>query len=320
MDIVCCTDTNFVIPLGVMIHSLCVNNERQELHFHVIIDDSVSEHQKEELRTVIPGDGTVNFYLIDVENIRQYLVVKVENFPVPIYYRLLMAKILPESVHKVLYLDADIIVRHDLAELWNISLENLAVAGVPNASYSNHCERLAYSEELGYFNSGVLLFNLDYIREHGLTDDFISYIMNNPEKLLMPDQDVLNYVLKDCKMMLPVQFNAQEEFYRIPPVVEYVNDKYIQDGIENPLIVHFTGIKPWNKKCQHPLKNLYYYYRSNTVWDGNTFMETFCYHKVKQPIVLRIKIGISRLMYIFSTFKNNRNERTVAYKDICLKK
>lgn len=317
MHIVSCTDTNFVIPLGVMMHSLCVNNEKEELHFHIIVDDTVTEQQKDELRTVVPEDGTIDFYLINIENIRQYLIVRVENFPVPIYYRLLMAKILPETIKKVLYLDADIIVRHDLSELWNTSLEGLAVAGVPNASFINHCERLGYASNLGYFNSGVLLFNLDYIRNKELTKQFIYYIKANPEKLIMPDQDVLNYVLRDCKLMLSVRNNAQEEFYRIPPVIKYVDDQSLEEGIRNPNIVHYTGIKPWNSNSRHPLKNLYYNYKNATIWRDNLYMESFRYKKIKNSFLIQIKILIVDMMRFFGCYKKVE-PITLNYLDIHL--
>ena len=277
MDILSCTDTNFVIPLGVMLHSLCVNDEGgHELHFHIIVDDTVTKRQKEELQSVVSEKGDICFYLINIENIKEYLVVKVENFPIPIYYRLLVAKILPETVHKVLYLDADMIIRHDLSELWNVPLVEKAVAAIPNQSdCSQYWERLGYEKNLGYFNSGVLLFNLDYIRKHHLTTKFIDYIKENPEKLLCPDQDVLNYVLRNCKVTLPVRYNAQEGFYREPPEHVFGDADEFEKDIQDPYVVHYTKEKPWAKDCRHPLKNLYYFYKTSTPWADSVVMENF---------------------------------------------
>jgi len=278
MDILCCTDHNFVIPMGVMMHSLCVNNRGNELHFHIFVDSSVTQEQKTEIDAVVNKGDAVNFYTIDVSSIQQYLIVKVSNFPISIYYRLLLADILPESVHKVLYLDADIIVRHDLKELYDTKIDDVALAAVtePDGTGGN-CERLGYPSELGYFNSGVILFNLDYFRQHGITDKLISFIKTHPEQLGCPDQDTLNAVLHNEKIDLPIIYNVQEGYYRIPPTI--VMTEELNKAIHDPYIVHFsTNNKPWNKHCHHPLRNLYYVYRKGTPWENSNFMEHF-HHK-----------------------------------------
>lgn len=280
MDILCCTDHNFVIPMGVMMHSLCVNNRGNELHFHIFVDSSVTQEQKTEIDAVVNKGDAVNFYTIDVSSIQQYLIVKVSNFPISIYYRLLLADILPESVHKVLYLDADIIVRHDLKELYDTKIDDVALAAVtePDGTGGN-CERLGYPSELGYFNSGVILFNLDYFRQHGITDKLISFIKTHPEQLGCPDQDTLNAVLHNEKIDLPIIYNVQEGYYRIPPTI--VMTEELNKAIHDPYIVHFsTNNKPWNKHCRHPLRNLYYEYRKGTPWENSTFMEHFRHKRV----------------------------------------
>jgi len=302
--------------MGVMMHSLCVNNKKEKLHFHIIVDDSVTEQQKEEIKTVVPNDAIISFYLINLDSIRQYLIVKVENFPIPIYYRLLMAKILPESVHKILYLDADMIVRHDLSELWNTPLDNIAVAGVQEVFGSVQCHRLDYPEEKGYFNSGVLLFNLDFIRSHNITDQYIKYIIENPEKLHCPDQDVINYVLRDDKIPLPLRYNVQEAYLRVPPIVKDNINGDLEKDICNPVIVHYTKEKPWNKKCEHPLKNLYYHYKKDTIWANSTYMEKFKYKKLNIPLIIQLKIHVYNLLVLLGLLKKEK----VLYREMHLEK
>lgn len=280
MDILCCTDHNFVIPMGVMMHSLCVNNTSNELHFHVFVDNSVTQEQKNEIGAVVNEGDTISFYTIDVSSIQQYLIVKVSNFPISIYYRLLLADILPESVHKVLYLDADIIVRHDLKELYDSNIVDVALAAVTEPDGTGEsCNRLGYPSELGYFNSGVILFNLDYFRKKNITEKLINFIKENPEKLGCPDQDTLNFVLRNEKRMLPLKYNVQEGFFRVSP--EAVATKEQLSAIQDPYIVHFTtNEKPWKKSCRHPLRHLYYEYRKGTPWAKSTFMEHFRHKRV----------------------------------------
>lgn len=299
MNILCCTDHNFVIPMGVMIHSVCVNDNGNHIHFHVFVDGSVTEKQQQELRQVIRPADDMSFYQVDIESIRQYLVVKVASFPVSIYYRLLLANILPSNLHKILYLDADIVVRHDLSDLWNTDLTGKALAAVSDQyTPDGACHRLGYPVEKGYFNSGVILFNLDYFREYRITDKLISFIKTHPEKLGCPDQDTLNAVLYNEKIDLRVIYNVQEGYYRIPPTIDMTEE--LDKAIHDPSIVHFsTNNKPWNKHCQHPLRNLYYEYRKGTPWENSTFMEHFHHKRIitrRQMINTWIMGFLNRIM------------------------
>ena len=53
MEIVACTDNHFIMPTGIMMYSVCVNNAEKPITFHVVIDNGVSDCQKEDLRKTI---------------------------------------------------------------------------------------------------------------------------------------------------------------------------------------------------------------------------------------------------------------------------
>lgn len=277
MNILTCTDSRFIIPTGVMLTSICINNQGEMLHFYVIIDHSVTEKQKKSIKTEIDkySNTTLTFYDINIDDIRNFLIVKRECFPVSIYYRLLLEKILPDDIEKILYFDGDIIVRGNLKELWQTDITNRAVGAIVNQSFSSDFyKRLGYPKGKGYFNSGVLLINLKYWRERKYSVQYLKYIISNPEKLLFPDQDVLNFVLQDEKIFLPERYNVQEIFYRVGREnVPCENSIEIEKAIYNPIVVHYTADKPWFIECKHPLKQLYYQYRSQTQWKNSFSME-----------------------------------------------
>ena len=81
-----------------------------------------------------------------------------------VFYRCLLASLLPDSVKKVLYLDSDILVLKPLGDFWNTNLEGKALAGVPDDFTVNpvHCNRLGYDLSYNYFNGDVLIIELDY--------------------------------------------------------------------------------------------------------------------------------------------------------------
>ena len=301
MNILTCTDSRFVIPTGVMFSSICINNQEEELNFHLIIDGSVTESQKEALREEIEkkySNTTLSFYLIQIEDIKKYLIVKRACFPVSIYYRLLLENILPSDIDKILYLDGDIVVRHNLKDLWQTDISDYAVGAVVNqTNSSSFWNRLGYPKEKGYFNSGVLLINLKYWREHELSQQYIKYIKENPDKLLYPDQDVLNVILQDSKKLLPERYNVQEAFYRIGrECVPCENTDEIEKAIYDPCIIHYTDVKPWHFECKHPFRKVYDEYRSRTRWKSNYEMEISHIFN-KSTILIHIKRIIRKMLH-----------------------
>ena len=277
MNILTCTDSKFVIPTGVMFYSVCKNNVGEELNFYLIVDGSVTEKQKQSIENEIKKfeKTTIHFFKVDIKEIEEYLVVVAPNFPKSIYYRLLLSDILPKDLDKILYLDGDIIVRHSLKELWNTDISNYSLGAVVNQTNGKKFwERLKYPKEKGYFNSGVLLVNIKYWRENCLSNKFIDYLKHNSDSLVNPDQDVLNYVLQDSKILLPERYNVQEFFYYVDrEIVDCENSAEIDKYIFNPTILHFTGNKPWHFYCLHPLKSIYYMYKAQTQWAKDKTME-----------------------------------------------
>ena len=189
IDIVCSTDTNYVMPTGVMMTSVCENNRDEEITFNVLIDDSITERQKKVLTAVVSRyrGKHVRFYVIDDNAFEAY--PKIGDYSPHItkatYYRLIIEAILPQATDKVLYLDCDIINTAPLSDLWNMDLADHPIAAVSDMDESDK-ERykwLGYPPELGYFNAGVLLINLKYWREHGMAAVFADFMKNHADKI-----------------------------------------------------------------------------------------------------------------------------------------
>ena len=273
MDIVCCADHNYIMPTGVMFCSVCENNLGSEISFHVICNKDVTEDDKRDLRDLVTGyHHKISFYIVKDEISDCFTVgQKGQNSHITIstYYRLFLSEILPASITKVIYLDSDVIVRHSLQNLYNTNLEGYALGAVVNMSEGNIqiFNRLKYSPKKGYFNAGVLLINLDYWRKtENLLERFVDYAKQYPERILWHDQDILNYVLQDCKLPLPLTYNFQNGFLYKQRNLSWEYDEEIKATISNPMIIHYTGPKPWQKGCNHPYKAEFFKYQNKTKW------------------------------------------------------
>ncbi|MBK6274553.1 MAG: glycosyltransferase family 8 protein [Chitinophagales bacterium] len=239
---------DFILPASVMLTSLLENNNKNKIHVH-ILTDTKSFHLNLLKRTISKYNNSYSFYYLDNEFIQ-----KMEDFTLSAhadyanYFRIFISDIIDPSIKKILYLDVDIIVCADLLELYNTDLSDNAIAAVydDNAEYKI---KLGIPSNYGYFNSGVLLMNLNYFRKYQLVKTLTHYIKNNQEKLNCWDQDALNAVLYDKCIQLSPIWNVTYFIVSQHPDIK-------------PNIAHFTGMhKAWHKHyCQHPYKQLYFDY------------------------------------------------------------
>lgn len=297
IHIVICTDTKYVMPCGIMFYSLCKNNSENEIVFHAIIDDSVTEANKESLSSIAKKfNKQIIFYNLDGHLF--------DNFPnlgngmyisKATYYRLYLTEILPDSLDKVLYLDCDMIIRKNLLELWNTNIDNVGVAASMDGmdGLITLFNRLDYPRSKGYFNAGVLLVNLNYWRKHNIHQKCLDYIKNHYDRIVSHDQDVLNVVLQDAKKNVSITYNFGESFLYKPENMQFdysTHKDEIKAVIHDPVIVHYTVSKPWKVGCLNPFRTLYFKYRDMSEWKGVPLETQPFIRRVIKSILLKLKV------------------------------
>lgn len=255
-------------------HSICSYN--QDVNYYVLVDDTFSIENKERLTNIANRYGSrVVFFTISKEQ-TENMPVHREDQPVHItksaYNRLFAASMLPKEVEKIIYFDGDIIVRKSLRSLWETDIEGYAVGVVHDMGEMEHLrsKRLPYDTKDGYFNSGVLLINVKYWREHNSMQLFNDIVEKYQNVLTMHDQDVLNIAFHDKKKWLPITYNMQNGF--LYKKQERWNVQGIEDEINiakhDPVIVHFsTWDKPWKLECYHPYCKDWRKYFFCSVWN-----------------------------------------------------
>ena len=139
-------------------------------------------------------------------------------------------------------------MRGSLRDLWNCDVSGYALAAVEDAFWDPKAEWSYVEMPKGakYFNSGVMLINLDYWRQNNVGERAIAFVRDNPTRVNYYDQDALNAILANCWISLSPIWNQH---------------------IPNPAIVHFVGEdKPWQWSVNHPYKSDYHRYRCKTPW------------------------------------------------------
>jgi lipopolysaccharide biosynthesis glycosyltransferase len=184
-------------------------------------------------------------------------------------------------VSRILYLDADTIVVDWIDPLWELDLADCYLAAVTNVFLTSDRYRAAeLAIELSeYFNSGVLMLNLELMRQRGFTDALVTLVTSTTTKLRWPDQDALNLIVGSRRLALHPRWNCMNSFWYEPHVaIEAFGSQTLKEAVATPAIRHFEGPgfnKPWHLLHERLGQALYREHRLATPWpnfalEGNT--------------------------------------------------
>lgn len=267
--IVCAADNQFADALTVMIYSVLKTSSSKNIKLYVL-DGGISLLAKNRISTLVNERGNrIKFLKMDENMFKGYLVS--ERLTQAIYYRLLIPDLLlGENVQKAIYLDCDLMLNADISELWNVELGRNVLAAVAETNegcrYVSSPRALRLYKELGipeknkYFNSGVLVMNLEEWRKRNITAKVCNYLTENREQVIYHDQDGLNAILWDSWLELPTDWNVMSYLFITEHKHQVINmeKETVEQLRRKPKIVHFTGWKkPWIEECVHPYASLY---------------------------------------------------------------
>lgn len=120
-----------------------------------------------------------------------------EHLTQAVYFRFEIPRLFEGG--RVLWLDIDTVVLKDLRPFYEQELNGALVAAAPGNNGEKHLRRLGLDESCTYFNAGVILFNLDRIREVYPDPDHLYQLYHeHEEKVWLLDQDVLNIAYAHC--------------------------------------------------------------------------------------------------------------------------
>ena len=307
-------DRNVVQHLAVTLLSLFEAHRETDVEVFFILVD------------VPPGDvSRIDALCHQFSNVKAYYqpytLDEPDRFPISghislaAYARVFLADLLPLTWSKVLYLDCDLIVRHSFAEIWHLNLNGFAAAGVKEPGTSRHAD-LEIPASLPYINSGVLLINLTYWREHKVRDLLLSFIYRHPEKLRFWDQDAINACLNRNMLQLPDCWNVTHSFYLGPyRNLNGMKAKELLKLQRDPAVVHFTGpTKPWMYIMTHPFQETYWELLSRTPFrhvtrEKKTIRSFFYRHmrlahrSTKRSLFLAYSVLAERSWELLASFK-----------------
>ncbi|MGV8831469.1 MAG: glycosyltransferase family 8 protein [Devosia sp.] len=239
-------DDNFWAPAYATMRSVCLNTAHTALTFH-LCHEGLTEAQIAQLSAIEAEFGaSVRHYPL-AENARFVALSDGlrlhKRFRRVIFARLLLDTILPPEVRRVLYLDSDTMATGDINLVWQSDLQGKSLGAVsdPMRLYNMFGRDLRQKRDvfaLGapYFNSGVLLIDLEKFAKADLPRQIAELKRSGVANTLDYDQDMLNYIFRGDWQQLDWRYN--------------IVDPHMAHQAMEPVIVHYTlQARPWTLRA-----------------------------------------------------------------------
>ena len=253
-----CFDKDLVHQVLVTVWS-CVQNSSSKIIFHLIHTEDCEQYLKEciqhvQIHRISCKRPELDFRLYPVDE------NTVEQFPETTFskltcVRLLIHKILPKDITRVIYLDGDMLVTGDLSDISNIDLRGFPIAAVEETYNLGTKLKLLHIKEIGftgdrYFNAGMLIIDMEKFAKMGVGDQCVALLQKNPTPYQNPDQDTLNLICSNNWLELDGRWNNVGLTH---PRATNWSILFRRTKLRTDIpkgILHFLGNqKPWRKNC-----------------------------------------------------------------------
>lgn len=306
ISIVMAADKNYYYPLITTIASILENkNPDTEIEFCLFINQEYTQEDKDYIDRFLTSREVAPARYLDVSEAYADTKMNIEHITVATYYRLKILSSLPD-LNKCLYLDVDTLVRVDLSDFYERSLDDAYIMGVLAAGYQvdeigkqRKATTLGIPDMDSYVNAGVLVFNLARMRKDGLETRFERLLAENfPDQ----DQDILNAACYGGIKLLPPEYNAmtkyefEDDFYTSDDAIPKCWSKWEWDKARtNPAIVHFADQdKPWTNFAVPFAKEWWHYAKVAGVAE-DSFAHYFDVHASTEIKIRKLSIEKNRL-------------------------
>jgi lipopolysaccharide biosynthesis glycosyltransferase len=262
----CAADGGYALPLAVMLRSVAARLDPACALQVYAVDGGLSHDDRERITRSVGERATLRWMApvrADLAGVPLW-----GRMPIATYDKLAIARWIPEAEERVIWLDADLLVVSDLAELWSTDVGAATIGATQDARVPTVDARFGVSgyaahglaRDDKYFNAGVMLIDLARWRANDVEGRALSYLRRHRERVYFWDQEALNVALAAAWSELAPAWNWSPTTGR---------DGASADGASPPRILHFSGhLKPWRYPGRSAPHELYYADLDQTAWAG----------------------------------------------------
>ena len=267
MNLLLTLDENYLPPCKVMLYSFFASNPNETDVTVYLLHSAIPNDKLDELAGFCSLFGA-ELKPITVDTALFESAPTSKRYPKEMYYRLLSPLILPQDVERVLYLDPDMLIINPLRPLLELELRGKTFAAASHTGLTemaNEINHVRLDTEHEYFNSGVMLIDLNAARKL-VTAEAVFHCVNEHEKeLILPDQDVFNILYGDQTVPIDdVIWNYDVRNYS-KYLIRSAGRHDLPWVMHNTAVLHFCGKnKPWHEDYKNPFGMLYLHYMNLT--------------------------------------------------------
>ncbi|HNY00936.1 MAG TPA: glycosyltransferase family 8 protein [Bacteroidales bacterium] len=261
--IVAC-DNHYVVLLAALLKSIEHHHTSGDVIEVFVVNDGISERNRMKLAASIDPAKIILTWIPMDEAIPDHMTIPFDrsSYPKNIHTRIFIPHFIPERYEKIIYLDVDMVLMRDIADLWNIPLGDHMMAAVMDPRlkvFSNEWGGILNYRELGfapdtkYFNTGILVINVKKWREEDSAATVVRCITDNAKYANYPDQYGLNIVMANRWLELDPRWNS-----------------FADTLIPDPFLIHFIGRKPMYRTYDNreEFRKIFYEHLNRTRWKG----------------------------------------------------
>lgn len=196
-------DNGYAPYLAVALNSAIKNSSPDRCYRAIVLHRELSEDNQMKLASLEKPNFSIEFYQMEkgleaITDIKSNYL-RCDYFTLTIYFRIFIPQMFPE-LDKGIYVDSDVVVLGDLAELYDVELGDNYIGACSDKSVVDVPPLARYMEEYvgvdknEYINSGVLLMDLKTLREKKFDEHFLNLLNTYHFDSIAPDQDYINAI------------------------------------------------------------------------------------------------------------------------------
>lgn len=324
--VVLACNNNYVPYLAVTIQSIIDTASMSRKYNINILHSKITDENCKKVSSMATKNVSIKFINV-AKNIADKKLYTKHHISEETYYRALIPELLPR-VNKVAYIDCDLVVVRDIAELYDVDISQYSIGAVKNFCNQLMVDYIESEIEIpyrDYFNAGVLLLNLNEFRKRKIADKFFTMAQGEKKYNLM-DQDMLNILCNKSVLYLDSRWNVswQHVFKRENEfaLLEHYKEEY-EKIVKDPYIVHYTTEKKaWDYKKAPLAKYFWNYANKNSI---------FCEYNSKKRILLvthemdyagsehslkRVALALKKAGYIVNVWSYQQGDFAKEFKKV----
>ena len=279
------TSNEYAEYTGISLLSALQNNPN--MFAGVIILDYGLDARNKENFTNISKNSNINILFVETTSkfnlIKSRLDIPSFRGSMATYSRAFIDYFIPETVHRVLYVDSDTVVCGSFEELLDLDMNNVPIAAAKGVNQYSHNKTDNRSDEVKellsmnkiYYAMGVVLFDMDNWRARRC-HDMIETTCLKMSSFRYAEQSLINNALpEELFMSISLKFNywghlfnKNKEYFELSRGNLYTKDEII-DAIDNFVVIHYKGEffqRPWFDKCASRRVDVWRHYKKISPW------------------------------------------------------